>query len=68
MISFFLQKNKFVKMRERYEKMRCRLAGGEESFVLYFFFLEHLLSESVVSICRTTEGYHNKKKQGFSAI
>ncbi len=44
------------------EQKRCRVAGGKESFVLYFLFLEPALSEPVVSVCRTTEGYQDKRK------
>ena len=62
MISFFLQKNILKKTPVRNEQTRCRVAGGEESFVLDFLFLEPVLSEPVVSVCRTTEGYHDKRK------
>jgi len=33
-----------VKTRARHEQGPCRVAGGEESFVLDFFFLEPVLS------------------------
>ena len=50
-----------MKTHVRNEQTPCRLAGGEESFVLDFLFLEPVLNEPVVSGCRTTEGYHDKK-------
>ena len=62
MISFFCKKIFFMKSRVRNEQKRCRVAGGKESFVLYFLFLEPALSEPVVSVCRTTEGYQDKRK------
>ena len=54
-----------MKTRVRNEQTRCRVAGGEKSFVLYFLFLEPVLNEPVVSVCRTTEGYQAKKNRVF---
>ncbi len=46
-----------MKTPVRNEQKRCRVADGEESFVVDFLFLE-----PVVSVCRTTEGYQDKRK------
>jgi len=51
-----------MKTRVRNEQTRCRVAGGEEESVLDFLFLEPVLSEPVVSICRITGGYQDKRK------
>ena len=44
MISFFFAKNILMKTRMRNEQKRYRVAGGEESFVVDFLFLEPVLS------------------------